>query len=55
MKITNENGQEFGKYCGEKTGESVVVTGFYAVLTFHSDYSEQTRGFMLNIAAAPPG
>ena len=47
LKITNEKKQSFGVYCGEKTGQTVNVTGDYAVITFHSDYSEQRRGFRI--------
>ena len=55
LRITNDNGQEFGVFCGERSGESVVVTGYLAVITFHSDGSAQRRGFLLNITEIPPG
>lgn len=47
MKITNENSDDLGHYCGKRTGESVLVTGKYAVLLFHSDYDSQRKGFLL--------
>ena len=55
MRITNDNGQEFGVFCGERSGESVVVTGYIAVITFHSDDSAQRRGFLLNVTEIQPG
>lgn len=55
LKITNEKKQSFGVYCGEKTGQTVNVTGDYAVITFHSDYSVQRRGFriLFNTTVSP--
>jgi len=47
LKITNETRQSFGVYCGNKTGETVAVTGDYAVITFHSDEDVQKRGFRI--------
>ena len=47
MKITNEKGQSFGVYCGNRTGETVAATGAYAVITFHSDGAVEKRGFRM--------
>ena len=47
MKITNEESQSFGVYCGNKTRQLVAVTGDYAVIAFHSDQYVQTRGFRI--------
>jgi len=47
LTIINENSEPFGMYCGRKTGESVIVTGKYAVFTFHSNNVVQRRGFLL--------
>ena len=55
LKITNENNDDLGKYCGERTGEAVLGTGNYAVLMFHSDTSFQRRGFLLFFTAIPQG
>ena len=47
--ITNENSESFGVYCGNKTGQTVVVEGVRAVLTFHSDDNDvPKRGFLLS-------
>ena len=43
-----------GEYCGELTGKEVVVEGYYAVITFHSDYSLQRRGFRIVFTAVQP-
>ncbi|KAL9980660.1 hypothetical protein ACROYT_G009272 [Oculina patagonica] len=54
LKITNENNDNFGKYCGTKTGTTVLVTaGHNAVLIFHSDYDIQEKGFLLFFIAFP--
>ena len=38
-----------------KTGRHVYVTGHQAVLTFHSDYSFQRRGFFVFFTTVPIG
>ena len=47
LEITNEKNQVFGKYCGNKTGENVVVTGDLVRIIFHSDNDIQRRGYLL--------
>ena len=51
LKITDDNNVEVGKYCGEHTGNEVVVSGDYAALTFHSDNSVQKKGFRIFFSA----
>ena len=36
LEIMNENGDSLGKYCGDKTGQAVVVYGSVVVLRFRS-------------------
>lgn len=55
LKIVNENNEPFGVYCGRKTGKTVVVTGKYVVMTFHSDSVVQKRGFLLLLTSFQPG
>ena len=55
LKITNEKNKTFEVYCGVKTGRHVIVTGKVAVLTFHSDYSFQRRGFLVFFTTIPIG
>ena len=47
MKITNDTNLSSGKYCGNKPGKKVEVTGDYAFITFHSDSSVQRKGFRI--------
>ena len=39
LSIKNENNQDFGKYCGVISGQSVLSTGDYVKISFHSDGS----------------
>ncbi|KAL9973704.1 hypothetical protein ACROYT_G020192 [Oculina patagonica] len=52
-KITNENNENFGAYCGMKTGRSVSIIGDLAVITFHSDFSIERRGFLVFLTFIP--
>jgi len=51
LKISNEQNQTFGKYCGNKVGYQVNVTGAYVVLKFHSDSSVTASGYFLSFNA----
>ena len=42
-------------YCGMKTGRNVYLTGEFAVITFHSDYSFERRGFLIFLTFTPIG
>ena len=53
--INNGNNFNLGKHCGEKTGQSLLVTGDYAVLTFHTDENVEGKGFLLSFNAIPEG
>ncbi|KAL9980664.1 hypothetical protein ACROYT_G009277, partial [Oculina patagonica] len=44
---------KYGVYCGEKTGESVLVNGKYVVIKFYSDENIQEKGFLLHFTAVP--
>ena len=46
---------EFGVYCGNKTGENVLVTGDQVRIIFHSDYDIQRRGYLLVFTLVPKG
>ncbi|KAL9950434.1 hypothetical protein ACROYT_G042929 [Oculina patagonica] len=50
LRITNNRNQSFGEFCGNQQGQSVAVTGNYAVITFHSDSSVNDRGYKLFIS-----
>lgn len=51
LKIANEKNQSFGVYCGEMSGKTVVVTGEYAVITFHSDGGVERKGFWISFTS----
>lgn len=51
--ILNEKKETFGVYCGLKTGTTVLVSGNYAVMKFHSDNSVEYRGFLIVFTIAP--
>ena len=55
MKIINDQAQTFGTFCGNKTGEVVYVTGYYAVVTFHSDGIINGPGYKLVFSQVPQG
>ena len=55
LRIRNEMNHYFGVYCGEKTGEEVLVTGQYAFMVFHSDASHEKRGFKMHFTPVPFG
>ena len=54
LQITNEKNRVFGKYCGHKTAENVLVSGKYALIKFHSDGSVQSKGFLMKFSAVMP-
>ena len=55
IQITNEKNRVFGKYCGHKTGKTVLVSGKYALIRLHSSRGIQNRGFLFSFkAVAPP-
>ncbi len=45
--LTISSNREFHKYCGDKTGQWVVIAGDAAVITFHSDSTVQKSGFVV--------
>ncbi|XP_078362132.1 uncharacterized protein LOC144646418 [Oculina patagonica] len=55
VKIDNDQNNKYGVYCGEKTGESVLVNGKYVVIKFYSDENIQEKGFLLHFTAVPVG
>ena len=51
MRIVDDNNRTLGTYCGrELSGKVVLVTGNYALITFHSDDSVHFAGFQLKIS-----
>ena len=38
----------FGEYCGNKSGQNLLVTGDEVQILFHSDDKIERRGYLLN-------
>jgi len=56
LKITNENNEDLGGLlCGQKGGETVLVTGKYALMKFHSDPDFARKGFVISFTVVPHG
>ena len=53
LTITNEANRVFGVYCGQKSGEKVIVNGSYALMIFHTDSDIQRRGFWIHFSTLP--
>ena len=53
--INNEKNFNLGRHCGKKTRQNALVTGDYAVLTFHTDANQESKGFLLSFSAIPEG
>ncbi|XP_074632013.1 cubilin-like isoform X2 [Acropora palmata] len=54
LRITDGSGNPVGTYCGYQTGKSVRIAGTVAVLIFHTDASDQRRGFELSFTFFRP-
>ena len=48
LQITNEMNRVFGKYCAHMTGKTLLVSGKYALIKFHSNRTIQNRGFLIS-------
>ena len=53
LEIVND-GRMFGKYCGNRTGQNIILTGDQILIKFHSDGFWQRRGFLIHFTTAPP-
>ena len=54
LQIINEKSRVFGKYCGHMTGKTVLVSGKYALIEFHSDGRNESRRFLMSFTAVAP-
>ena len=54
LKIVND-GRMVGKYCGQRTGQNILLTGDQILITFHLDGSEEEKGFLIYFNAGPHG
>ncbi|XP_015775819.1 PREDICTED: tolloid-like protein 2 [Acropora digitifera] len=55
LRIRNDKGFTYGKYCGVQSGKNFLVTGSRAGFHFHSDSSVQRRGFRLHFSTVSLG
>lgn len=53
VSISSEQNYFFGEYCGQRTGQTVLVGGDYALITFRS--IGHGRGFILRFSTIPVG
>jgi len=44
-----------GKYCGQRTGQNILLTGNQISIKFYSDVYEERRGFQIYFNAGPHG
>jgi len=44
-----------GKYCGQRTGQNILLTGYQILLKFHSDVGVERRRFLIHFNAVPHG
>ena len=54
LLIVND-GRMVGKYCGNRTGQNILLTGHKILITFHSNGWVQRRGVLINFTAGPHG
>jgi hypothetical protein len=54
LRITDGVGKTFGVYCGNKTGQNLLVTGDQVEMTFKSDDKNERRGYLLNFTLVSP-
>ena len=54
LEIVND-GIIVGKYCGQRTGQNILLTGDQILIKFHSDNEVERRGFLIHFSAGPQG
>ena len=54
LEVVND-GRMVGKYCGQKTGQNILLTGDRILIKFHSDHSQERKGFRIYFNAGPHG
>jgi hypothetical protein len=47
-------GKRLGRYCGNKTGKNVLVTGDQVKIIFNSDDKIERRGYLLKFTLVSP-
>ena len=51
LQVSNEMNRVFGKYCGHMTGKTLLVSGKYALIKFHSESRIQNRRFLISFTS----
>ena len=54
LEIVND-GTMVGRYCNNRTGQNILLTGDQILITFHSDNSQERRGFQIHFTFGPLG
>ena len=56
LRIKGGINKIFGEYCGNKSGQNLLVTGDEVQIIFHSDDKIERRGYLLNftLVSSPP-
>jgi len=54
LEIVND-GRMVGKYCGQRTGKNILLTGNRILIKFYSDRINEERGFLIHFTAGPHG
>jgi len=54
LEIVND-GRIVGKYCGQRTGQNILLTGDRMLIKFHSNWRVEERGFLIHFTASPHG
>jgi len=54
LQITNKEDRVFGKYFVRMSGKTVLISGKYVLIKFHSDGNIQNSGFLMEFKAVVP-
>jgi len=54
LEIIND-GIMIGTYCGQRTGQNILLTGYQILLKFRSRGLAEGRGFLIHFNAVPHG
>jgi len=54
LEIVND-GRMVVKYCGQRTGQNILLTGDQILIKLHLDSSVEERGFLIYFNAGPHG
>ena len=54
LEVTKD-GKTVGMYCGQRTGQNIILTGDQMLITFRSNSVIEGKGFLIHFTAGPPG